>query len=65
MPSQIVNIKLTFSIGEEGNRKALKTAESTVGLLGVRAGKVLGSGGQPRQSNKSNESRPSPELAIR
>ena len=65
MPSQIVSIKLNFNIGEEGKRNALNMAESTVEPLGVNAGKVLGSGGHPRQSRSRNESRPSPELATR
>lgn len=31
----------------------------------MRAGNVLGSGGQPRQSRSNSDSRPSPELATR
>lgn len=65
MSSQIVSIKLNFSIGEDGKRNALKTADSTFGAFAVKAGKVLGSGGHPLQSSNNNESRSSPELATK
>lgn len=63
--SQMVSIKLNFKIGDDGNRKALNKAESVFGFLLMRAGNVLGSGGQPLSSSNNSESRSSPELATK
>lgn len=63
--TQNVRITLNLRMFESGNLKARKRAIRTELLAGDNAGKVVGSGGQPRQSSSRRESWPDPELAIR
>lgn len=62
---QKVRTKLRASTGEEGNLKALNSADSVCGPAIVSGGKSETEGGQPLESNSNKESVWVPEEAIK
>lgn len=58
-------MRLNRNTGDEGKRNALNRATIEFGGDIFKTGNVDGSGGHPLQSKSNNESRPSPELAIK